>query len=113
MKTIIALIAISTLISCSSIKNGEVSKEIETFGVQGNCGMCKATIEKSLQDVPGIYWSEWDIDSQEVTVKFDSKKISLDNIQSRIAKVGYDNNSHRANEEVYNSLPACCKYERL
>ena len=74
--------------------------------------MCKKTIEASLADVKGIAWAEWDVETSEMTVKFDPEVISLDKIKQKIASVGYDSDSHRANDEVYNNLHECCKYDR-
>jgi copper chaperone CopZ len=84
----------------------------EKFTVYGNCGMCEKTIENALKDVDGISKADWDRETDEMTVVFNSKKISLDDIKQKIADVGYDTDSHRAKEEVYNSLPGCCQYER-
>jgi copper chaperone CopZ len=100
------------LVSCATLSSGEGIKHKETFTVYGNCGMCKKTIEASLEDVSGIYWSDWEIESKQITVKFNPDSISLDDIQQRIADVGYDSDNYRAKDEVYNSLHGCCKYER-
>ena len=35
-----------------------------------------------------------------------------EDIKQKIADVGYDSDSHRAKDEVYNSLPGCCQYDR-
>jgi copper chaperone CopZ len=86
--------------------------KIEKFTVYGNCGMCKRTIENALQEVEGISKGEWNMASNEMTVLFDPEKISLDNIKQRIANVGYDSDTHRAKDEVYNKLHGCCQYER-
>ncbi len=84
----------------------------ETFKVYGNCGMCKKKIEGSLKDVQGVGSANWDIDSKMMTVSYDKSAISLDDIKTRIAAVGYDSDTHRAKDEVYNNLHGCCKYER-
>ena len=33
-------------------------------------------------------------------------------LQKAIADVGYDTENYRADDDVYNSLHYCCKYER-
>ncbi|MBK7342988.1 MAG: hypothetical protein IPJ06_07755 [Saprospiraceae bacterium] len=40
-----------------------------------------------------------------MTVSFNPTVISFDQIKQRIADVGYDSDSHRATDEVYNNLP--------
>jgi len=84
----------------------------EKFTVYGNCGMCKKTIENSLKDVKGISEGDWDRETDVMTVTFNPEEITLDAIKQKIADVGYDSETHRAKDEVYNSLPGCCQYDR-
>lgn len=94
------------------VSNETDHNETEKFTVYGNCGMCKRTIEGSLKDVKGVASAEWNVDTDEMTVTFNTHKISLDDIKQKIADVGYDTDTHRAKAEVYNSLPGCCQYDR-
>lgn len=84
----------------------------EIFTVYGNCGMCERTIENSLKKVEGVSEADWNKETDEMTVTFNPEVITLDTIKQKIADVGYDSDSHRAKDEVYNSLPGCCQYER-
>lgn len=86
--------------------------ETAKFTVYGNCGMCKKTIEGALKNVKGVRAAEWNQDTDEMVVTFNPHILKLDDIKEKIAAVGYDTDSHRAKEEVYNSLPGCCQYER-
>ncbi len=88
----------------------ELKKEI--FTVYGNCGMCEKTIEGSLKDVEGVTVADWDKETDQMMVSFNTEVISLDAIKRKIADVGYDSDTHRAKDEVYESLPGCCQYER-
>lgn len=95
------------------VSNTVVAKEkTKKFTVYGNCGMCERTIESSLENVEGVSKADWDRDTKEMTVSFDMEFITLDAIKQKIADVGYDSESHRAKDAVYNSLPGCCQYER-
>lgn len=98
----------------AALVSNEISKvdKTEKFTVYGNCGMCQRTIENSLNDVEGVSEANWNIDTDEMTVVFNPEVITLDAIKQKIADVGYDSDSHRAKDEVYNSLPGCCQYER-
>lgn len=87
-------------------------KERATFKVYGQCGMCETRIENSLKDVEGVLWVDWEIETLELTVKFDSSKITLAEIKKKVAAVGHDSDAVRASDEVYNNLHPCCKYER-
>ncbi len=84
----------------------------EKIKVAGNCGMCEARIEKAAQSVEGVTTADWDKESKQLTVSFDDAKTNVDKIQKAVANVGHDTEMHKADEEVYNKLPACCKYER-
>ncbi|HZH71220.1 MAG TPA: cation transporter [Mariniphaga sp.] len=82
------------------------------FEVKGNCGMCEKTIEKAALSVDGVGNADWNKESKLLKVTFDDTKTSEDKIQSAIAKSGYDTKNYKAKDEVYNKLPACCKYDR-
>ena len=90
----------------------EAHHETTTFTVYGNCGMCKRTIEGALDGNKAIKSANWDGDTDQLTVTFNPHLLSLDDIKQKIADVGYDSDTHRAKDEVYNSLPGCCQYER-
>lgn len=81
------------------------------FKVWGNCEQCKETIESSVK-VEGIAKADWNVDSKRMTVTYDESKITLDQIQKKIAAVGYDNEVYKGDDKAYAELPDCCKYER-
>ena len=83
----------------------------ETFNVSGNCGMCKSKIEKAAKDA-GATTASWDMETKQLTVKYNSKTTNAAKIQQKIAGVGYNNVGVRATDESYNKLHGCCKYER-
>lgn len=81
------------------------------FFVKGNCGMCKARIEKAATDA-GAAGAAWDSETQTVILDFDPEKTSADTILQKIADVGHDNEKFLTKDDVYKSLPACCLYDR-
>ena len=85
----------------------------EKFEVAGNCGMCETRIEKAAKSVDGVSTADWDKKTKMIAVKFDSDKTNIHKVHMAIAKVGHDTKMHKASDEVYNKLPACCKYERI
>ncbi|MBS2214063.1 hypothetical protein KEM09_21845, partial [Carboxylicivirga mesophila] len=40
-------------------------------------------------------------------------KATVDAVEKAIATVGHDTEHHKADDEVYDNLHGCCKYERL
>ena len=82
-----------------------------TVDVNGNCGMCKKTIETSGSDGK-IAAVKWDVDTKKATITYDSTKTNEQAILKKIAQAGYDNASFRAPDDVYANLHSCCKYDR-
>ena len=83
----------------------------EKFKVSGECGMCKSKIEKAAKTA-GATFADWNTDTKELTVKYESKSSNAAKIQQSIAGVGYDTPGFKATDEAYNKLHSCCKYER-
>ncbi len=98
----------------SSTENGEsgLIMEEQSFKVWGNCDMCKEKIESTLSKLEGIFMATWNVESKMLTIKFDSKLISLDQIKKNIAEVGYDTETHKASKKAYKNLHGCCQYDR-
>ncbi|MBI3503185.1 MAG: cation transporter [Bacteroidetes bacterium] len=87
-------------------------KKTETFKVWGNCNMCKETIEGALKKKDGILSKNWNKDTKEISVTYDTTKISIKQIGEKIAAAGYDNQYAKATDEAYKNLHKCCQYER-
>ena len=122
----VAMLATIGLVSCKNeAKNETETKEVQTeqtttkevvmtdatFGVRGNCGMCKSTIEKAVNGVDGVASAEWDKLRKQVNVSFDGSKTNVDAIHNAIAASGYDTDKVAGNEEAYGNLPGCCQYD--
>lgn len=73
------------------------------------CQQCKDRIEGVLNYTKGIKYAEVNYVTQELTVKYNTKKISLDEIRQIIADTGYDADDIKADEAAVEKLPACCK----
>lgn len=80
------------------------------FGVKGACDMCKQRIESTAKGIKGVTSAMWDKDAQMIHLQFDPKKTSVDAVAKAIANAGHDNDKYKADDSVYNKLPACCKY---
>ncbi len=120
-KLIVIAFMLSVISACENKKGAEGTKSkteivngiaTSTFKVWGNCGMCKKTIEKSL-DVDGVSMADWSTETNMIIVSYDINKISLDQIQKNIAAAGYDNEKYKGDSGAYNNLPECCQYIRM
>jgi periplasmic mercuric ion binding protein len=84
----------------------------ETIKVWGNCGMCKKTIEKSLKDVEGIKSAVWNKQTKILDVNFDDSKITMQQIEAKVAGSGYDTQNVKGDDKAYKNLHECCQYDR-
>lgn len=82
-----------------------------SFGVRGNCGMCKKTIEKAVNAVDGVTKAVWDVDKKKIDVSFDDSKTDEMAIHHAIAASGYDTEKVSGDLNAYNNLPGCCQYD--
>ncbi len=80
-----------------------------TISVKGNCGECKERIENAA-DIKGVKSITWNENTQVAQVTYDSKKVSLNNIENAIAKAGHETENIKADSSAYKKLPQCCKY---
>lgn len=103
-------IMVTMLISISLVFAEET--KTETFKVYGNCGMCEKRIENAATALDGVSTAEWDKETDMIEVTFDADKVKLEDIHKAIAKVGHDTEKAYAEDEVYNNLHGCCKYDR-
>lgn len=125
MKKVILSVAVIIALGVVSCKN-ETKKETETtttevskdmamtdlsFGVRGNCGMCKNTIEEAANGLEGVASASWDVNKKKIDVSFDDTKTNAMAIHNAIASSGYDTEKVAGSEEAYEDLPGCCKYD--
>jgi len=83
----------------------------DSIKVSGNCGMCKKRIETALK-VPGITSADWNVKSKMLTVNYETSKLTLNEVQQKVADAGHDTPKFKATEAAYSKLPGCCQYER-
>ena len=84
----------------------------EKFKVKGKCGMCETRIEKAALSVEGVSKADWNLKTNMLEVEFNDTKTSVGKVHVAVAEVGHDTELQKAKDEVYNKLPACCKYDR-
>ncbi|WP_298516839.1 heavy-metal-associated domain-containing protein [uncultured Kordia sp.] len=124
-KVILSFVMIASLavIGCK----GEAKTETETkttttatqgkelsmanFGVRGNCGMCKTTIEKAAKSVEGVAEATWDVKKKSIAVSYDEHRINEKEIHKAIAAAGYDTDQANGDKAAYKNLPKCCQFD--
>jgi periplasmic mercuric ion binding protein len=111
VKFIIAAVAIVLSVSLYAQTSKVVSTKSEKIKVWGNCGSCKARIEKAAK-IDGVSKAEWDQNTKLLTLVFNPSTVKSDDVQKKIAAVGHDTEKFKADDKAYNNLPGCCQYER-
>lgn len=108
---IVALIALA--VSATANAQTDHSKmsapKTEIIKVSGNCESCKSRIEKAAK-IEGVTKADWNEKTKKLTLVYNPSKVRSVDIQKKIADVGHDTPSFRAEAKVYNALPSCCKY---
>lgn len=110
MKNVIAILFIS-LISVGANAQETKAKKTETitFMTSAICGSCKKRIEKELNYTKGIVYSELDLETKNLTVKFKTKLLNEAKIKEIVSLIGYKAGDVEPNKEAYNELPGCCQ----
>ena len=82
-----------------------------SFGVKGNCKMCKKTIETSALSLDGVHKAVWDVKTKQIDLVYDDQLVELTTIHNTIASSGYSTDLVDLNQEAYDNLPMCCQYD--
>jgi len=109
MKNLIIILLTLASTTAFSQKQRKNYQEIN-FKVSGVCGMCEDRIESAL-DVKGIRVAEWNKNSLNCRVIFNTAKITETEVHQLVADVGHDTEKIKATDEAYNGLHSCCKYK--
>jgi mercuric ion binding protein len=102
------LLALVVLVTGTAYMKPSAKKTV-SFKVSGTCEMCKERIEDCL-DVKGVYKAVWNVESQLVTVTYNSKKLEEIQLHNLCAIAGHDTEKVKASEQAYADLPECCLY---
>jgi copper chaperone CopZ len=81
---------------------------VTEFKVKGQCGECKERIENAL-DLQGISFAIWDADTKILTIRYNDKRFTEDDIHKIISDLGYATSKVAANKEAESKLPGCCQ----
>src|ERR1035437_8767561 len=72
----------------------------ETIKVLGNCDLCKTRIEKTAK-IEGVSKATWSKDTKILTLVYDPSVAKSDDVQKKIAAVGYDTEKFKADNKAY------------
>lgn len=90
-------------------KEADSGKPVVKIQTNAQCSDCKARLEGELNFVKGIIYAELDIDTKVIEIKYNAKRINIDEIRKQIAELGYDADDVQAVKEKQEALPSCCQ----
>ncbi len=82
------------------------------LAVGGSCDMCTERILTTTKGIEGVSDASYDLEKQELNVNFNADQTNADAISKALANVGHDTELYKAEQAVYDALPACCKYRK-
>ena len=80
--------------------------------VEGVCEQCKKRIEDAAY-VKGVKTAEWNPDTRDLYLRYDSTKTNTEIILKSVAKAGHDNELFKADDADYAKQPKCCRYKTV
>jgi copper chaperone CopZ len=107
----IKFILVAIIVAFTAQLNAQKAVQTTSFKVWGNCESCKARIEKAAKSA-GVTTADWNKSTKMLKITFDAAKTNADKVSKAIAAVGHDTEKYKADAQVYNALPGCCKYPR-
>ena len=66
------------------------------FEVDGVCMMCKKRIEKACLKIKGVKSAVWNVETHNLNLIFDERKVDITTIKSKVAQVGHDSKGFTA-----------------
>jgi mercuric ion binding protein len=102
-------LVLTLVVSCFTLVAYSQKVQTKVIHTSAECGACKDRLEEVLNYTSGVKYAELDLETMDLTVKFKTAKISLDEIKKIVVETGYDADDMKANPEAVEQLPACCK----
>lgn len=112
MKTIKFLSVLFVSMISFEFASAQTTVKSETIKVNGNCGTCKKSIERSAL-AAGATLANWNKQTKFLQINYDPAVTNSAKIQSAIAAVGYDTEDYKASDSAYSTLDDCCQYDRI
>lgn len=98
---------IVTALLLGSISYGQMKTVV--IHTSAECDECKDRLETKLNYTKGVQFAELNVPTRDLTVKYNEKKISLDQLKKDISELGYDADDLKADDKAQKALPACCQ----
>jgi outer membrane receptor for ferrienterochelin and colicins len=107
--TVILLIIAGPDLAAQAKHNSDTTIVFKVYGV---CEQCKDRIEEAARG-RGVRSASWNLETQQLSLVYDTRGTTPGKVQKRIVAAGHDLETEKANDRVYNGLPACCHYREI
>lgn len=105
---------ITTLLLCIMLATTFVFAQSEVrIKTSAECETCKKKLEGNLKYEKGIKFVKLNLDDKVLSVNYNPKKTSPEEIKKAISKLGYDADDVKADSLEYSRLPECCKKDGM
>ena len=117
MKNIITILFAVLTFTAANAQEQTKSKEEKkgivetTFKVEGVCGQCKERIENAAMRTKGVKLAEWNKETKDLKLVYNTKKVSEEEIHQAVADQGHQTPLVDTDTTTYEKLPNCCKYK--
>ncbi len=86
----VIIVTLFSLPGIAGVRHASAASRTVTLAVENmSCGMCKYTVKKSLQKVPGVTDTQVTFDPPEAIVTFDDEKATVEDLVRATRRAGY------------------------
>ena len=110
-KYILILITVFAFTAVQGQEKSNSKIKETSFEVKGVCGECKARIENAAMHTKGVKKADWNKETKELKLVYNSQKVDLETVKKAIASKGHDTDTQPTDSTSYAKLPGCCKYK--
>ena len=101
------------LITISILTVGQTNaQETDSFWVAGVCGACQTRIQDAALSVEGVQTAVWSQSKQMLYLTI-AEGLDIESVHIAVAGVGHETKMYDPHPQVYEALPACCKYRTV
>jgi copper chaperone CopZ len=92
------------------LRESPQQQQTELIEVKFICRDCFEYIKKTILEIEGVEYVDYDHETELVSVRFLSSVTNLNNIELAISNIGYDTPKYKRKVEFYTDIPNCCKH---
>ncbi|MDR1757869.1 MAG: cation transporter [Bacteroidales bacterium] len=100
------------VVAVSGVKAQQKNKETIVIQTNGVCEMCEKRFMDNVPYFKGVTDCKYEASTSKLTVIYQPKKTTVEQIRQGISKLGYDADTVKADQTARAKLPACCRADK-